>query len=141
MSCVADPGVKELQQEVEIPVVGAGAAGASLALLIGRPVGTLGIRDTPPKIISTILQDNLVIHSKPDNVETTLDVSTAVDDYVELARDFVINKGVETVLLACTGLSTIRIAVYLEEMLNITVVDPIVSAGLMAYYSARGNSI
>ena len=60
VSCVADPGVKKLQQEVEIPVVGAGAAGASLASLLGKPVGTLGIRDTPPQIITTILQDNLV---------------------------------------------------------------------------------
>jgi len=141
VSCVADPGVKELQKEVEIPVVGAGAAGASLALLLGNPIGTLGISDTPPKAISTILQSSLVVHAKPDTVETTLDISTAIEDYIELARDLVINRGVETILLACTGLSTVRIAVLLEEMLNITVVDPIVSAGFMAYYSARGNSI
>lgn len=139
VSCVSDPGVKQLQKEVEIPVIGAGSAGASLAMLLGKPVGTLGIRDNPPKVLSTILQKNLIVHAKPDSVETTLDVSTAIEEYIELARDLVINRGVKTILLACTGLSTVRIAPILEEMLNTTVVDPIASAGVMAYYGARGN--
>ena len=141
VSCAADPGVKELQKEVEIPVIGAGAAGASLALLLGKPVGTLGISDNPPKVLSMVLQNKLVVHAKPDNVETTLDISTAIEEYMELARGFVINRGVKTILYACTGLSTMRIAPLLEEMLNATVVDPIASAGVMAYYSARGNTL
>ncbi len=133
--------MKELQKEVEIPVIGAGAAGASLALLLGKPVGTLGISDNPPKVLSTVLQDKLVVHEKPENVETTLDISTAIDEFMELGRGFVINRDVKTILFACTGLSTMRIAPLLEEMLNTTVIDPVVAAGVMAYYGARGNTL
>ncbi|MFQ5819476.1 MAG: aspartate/glutamate racemase family protein [Candidatus Heimdallarchaeota archaeon] len=140
VSCAADPGVKELQKEVQIPVIGAGSAVASLALLIGKPVGVLGISDNPPRIISSMLQNQLVAYTKPEEVETTLDINKAINTYIDLAKDLVAKKDVETILLACTGFSTARIAPTIEEAVNKIVIDPVIASGIIAYYTARGNS-
>ncbi|MFQ6126967.1 MAG: aspartate/glutamate racemase family protein [Candidatus Heimdallarchaeota archaeon] len=141
ISCVADPGVKELQKELQIPVIGAGSAAASLALLIGKPIGVLGITDEPPRIISSMLQNQLVAYAKPEGVKTTLDINKAIDTYIDIAKELVARKGAETILLACTGFSTARLAPILERTLNAIVIDPIVASGIIAYYTARGNSL
>jgi len=140
VSCAADPGVKELQKEVQIPVIGAGSAAASIALLIGKPVGVLGITENPPRIISSMLQNQLVAYAKPEEVVTTLDINKAINTYIDLAKDLVAKKNAETILLACTGFSTARIAPILEKTLNRIVIDPIIASGIIAYYTARGNS-
>ena len=43
VSCVADPGVPELREAVDVPVIGAGSASAAMALALGRSVGALSI--------------------------------------------------------------------------------------------------
>jgi Asp/Glu/hydantoin racemase len=139
VSCADDPGVANLQQEVAIPVIGAGSAAASFAALLGKPVGVLGIEDGPPMVVSKILQKMIVAYRKPQSVKTTLDIAASTDEYIDEARHLVREDHARVILLACTGLSTARIAPVIEKMLKVTVVDPVIAAGTMAYYAARGN--
>lgn len=140
ISCVADPGVSELREVVDVPVIGAGAASAAIALALGRSVGALSIvpGDLPP--ISNVLGEHLVGWEVPVGVETTLDLMSdeGKERFVEAGQRLK-RAGAGVILLACTGFSTIRIAPFLEERLGLPVVDPVISAGLAAYYATVGN--
>ena len=139
VSCAVDPGIKELRDKLTVPVIGAGSAAATVAWILGGPVGALGITDTPPKIIKDILKDRLVAYKKPEAVKTTLDISKVIPEYINSAR-LLVQKGAKIIILACTGLSTVRMAKYIEDELHVTVVDPVISAGILAYYAAKGNA-
>jgi len=141
ISCADDPGVQALQDEIAIPVIGAGSAAASFAALLGKPIGVLGIEEKPPMAVSGILKKRIIAYRKPEAVRTTLDIADSIDEYIDEARRLVKEDGAKVILLACTGLSTARIAPVLEGMLKVTVVDPVIAAGNVAYYAARGNRI
>ena len=141
VSCAADPGVRELKQELRVPVIGAGSAAASFSLMLGTRVCVLGIEDQAPKVVEDILKDHLVGYVKPPGVTTTHDIQESLEEYINLSRGMVANKKADVILLACTGLSTARIAPNLEETLHVPVVDPVLVSGLVAYYAARGNTL
>lgn len=140
ISCAADPGVAELRQVVTVPVIGAGSASAQVAGALGKPVGGLSITDWILPPIAEVLGDQLVAWDKPDLVKTTLDLMSESGQarFVE-AGERLISRGAEVILLACTGFSTIRAAPFLEERLGVPVIDPVISAGMVAYYAAAGN--
>ncbi len=140
ISCVADPAVPELREQVEVPVIGAGSASAAMALALGQPVGALSIVPGSLSPVSDVLGENLVSWEVPVGVKTTIDLMTeeGKDRFVE-AGERLKQRGAGVILLACTGFSTIRIAPLLEEKLGLPVVDPVISAGLAAYYAAVGN--
>ena len=68
VSCAADPGVSELREAVGVPVVGAGSAGAALALAAGRRVGVLGITPEVPKVVADLLGPALVADRGPEGL-------------------------------------------------------------------------
>jgi Asp/Glu/hydantoin racemase len=140
ISCVADPAVPELREKVAVPVIGAGAASAAMALALGQPVGALSIVPGSLSPISDVLGENLVSWEVPIGVKTTVDLMTKEGkDRFVAAGERLKQRGAGAILLACTGFSTIRIAPLLEEKLGLPVVDPVISAGLAAYYAAVGN--
>jgi allantoin racemase len=141
VSCAADPGVLELKQEVRVPVIGAGSASAFFSLMLGTRICVLGIEEKPPDIVQDILGDSLVGYIKPSGVKTTYDVEKHRNEYIELSNNMVIEKKADVVLLACTGMSTARLAPDLEQALGVPVVDPVITSGIAAYYAARGNAI
>ena len=141
VSCAADPGVRELKQEVKVPVIGAGSAAAFFSLMLGTRVCVLGIEDRAPKIVEDILKERLVEYVKPLAVRTTHDIQQHLEEYIDLSHRMVTDKKADVVLLACTGLSTARIAPVLEETLGIPVVDPVIASGIVAYHAARGNTL
>jgi allantoin racemase len=108
--------------------------------MIGKPVGVLGIADSPPAIVKDVLGNLLIEYWKPEKVHTTHDIASSLEQYIEAAKDFVSTRGVETILLACTGLSTARIAPILEDKLGAIVIDPVIISGIVAYYAAKGNA-
>ncbi len=140
ISCVADPGVAELREVMDIPVIGAGSASAAMALALGRPVGALSIVPGILPPISDVLGKHLVGWEVPAGVKTTLDLMSdeGKERFVE-AGERLQGQGAGVILLACTGFSTIRIAPFLEERLGLPVVDPVISAGLVAYYATVSN--
>jgi IclR family KDG regulon transcriptional repressor len=141
VSCAADPGVGELRAAVAVPVVGAGSASASVAQALGRPVGALSITNEVLPAVADVLGAQLVAWGKPDSVRTTLDLQSKSDREALIAAGRrLIDAGAGVVLLACTGFSTLRIASALEEALAVPVIDPVLSAGMVTYYAARGNA-
>lgn len=140
VSCVADPGVPELREVVGIPVIGAGAASAATALALGQPVGALSIVPGILPSISDVLGKYLVGWEVPVGVKTTVDLMSQEgrERFVDAGKRLKA-QGAGAVLLACTGFSTIRIAPFLEARLDLPIIDPVISAGLSAYYAAVGN--
>jgi len=140
VSCVADPGVPELRKVLSIPVIGAGSAAASAALALGQPVGALGITDWILSPIANVLGPQLVAWEIPTGVRTTVDLMSdqGKERFVDAGKRLM-ERGARVLLLACTGFSTIRIAPFLEEQLRVPVIDPVISAGLMTWYAAKGN--
>ncbi len=138
VSCVADPGVPELREAVSIPVIGAGSASAAMALTLGRPVGALGIIDRALPPVAEVLGPRLVGWETPTGVRTTVDLmSEEGKERFAQAGERLKERGARVILLACTGFSTIRIATFLEEQLRVPVIDPVISAGLIAWYVAK----
>ncbi len=138
VSCAADPGVRELRREVSIPVLGAGSAGAAMALALGRAVGVLGITDYILRPIQELLGERIVANVRPTGVHTALDLMTEEGRQGLMeAGQKLLEAGAEVILLACTGFSPIEAATLLTEQLKVPVIDPLLAAGLMAYQLAR----
>jgi len=137
VSCAADPGVPELRRAVSIPVIGAGSASAAVALSLGRPVGALAITNWILPPLSEVLGSRLVGWEIPQGVKTTLDLMSerGKERFFE-AGERLKQQGAGVILLACTGFSTVGAAHFLRERLRLPVIDPLISAGLIAYYAA-----
>jgi Asp/Glu/hydantoin racemase len=130
VSCAADPAVDEARRVVKIPVVGAGSAVASLALAYGRRVGVLNLTEETPEAIRRVLGPHLVAESSPRGVRNTLDLlrdwgqRAAFEALKELTA-----RGVDVVVLGCTGYSTIEFARRAREVAGVPVLDPVLAAG------------
>jgi len=135
VSCAADPGVKECKSLLNIPVIGAGSACASVALNLGGTVGILGITEDVPDVMAEILGNRIAFSLKPDHVDTTLDLLNPVRNSSVLEAAKVLkDKGCDTVALACTGMSTIGVAQKISSRLDIRVVDPVLAGGCIMSY-------
>ncbi|MEM0015126.1 MAG: aspartate/glutamate racemase family protein [Zestosphaera sp.] len=130
VSCAADPAVREARKVLRIPVIGAGSAAASLALAYGDRVGVLNLTEDTPEVVRGVLGPHLVAEGRPEGVRNTLDLMTdwGKEAAGRALRDL-LKHGVEVVVLACTGYSTIGFARIAGEMAGVPVVDPVVAAG------------
>lgn len=126
ISCAGDPGVRLLQRELAVPVVGAGTAMAHVAGAYGVPVGVLGITDDVPEEIAKILGGRIVDSLRPPQIHTTLDLfrSEAMEEFAEAGRALK-SKGAKLLLLACTGLATIGAASELSRRVGLPALDPL----------------
>ncbi|MFN3268355.1 MAG: AroM family protein, partial [Zestosphaera sp.] len=130
VSCAADPAVKEARKEMRVPVIGAGSAAASIALAYGDKVGVLNLTEDTPEVIKRVLGSHLVAEGKPEGVRNTLDLMTNWGrEAAKKALNDLLKHGVDVIVLACTGYSTIGFARIAEEIAGIPVVDPVVAAG------------
>lgn len=133
ISCAADPGVLELREQLDIPVFGAGASVAALALAYGRKIGVLGIIDRAPAAIREVLGAHLIAEAKPEGVTNTLDL---MEESGREAASAAVRElgcaGVEVIALACTGFTTIGYADELERIAGVPVLDAVMAAGLAA---------
>ena len=105
ISCCDDPAVEELREMLSVPVIGAGTAVSAVARSLGKRVGIIGITEYVPEPYRRILGDDLT------------------------------DLGANCIALACTGMSTIRIAREIENSCGIPAVDPVMAEGLFAYYA------
>lgn len=126
ISCAGDPGVRILQRELAVPVIGAGTATAHAAGAYGVPVGVLGITDDVPEEIAKVLGERIVGSLRPPQLHTTLDLfrPDAMDALAEAGRALK-SKGAKLLLLACTGLATINAAPELRRRVGLPVLDPL----------------
>ena len=126
VSCAGDPAVEEASRFLRIPVIGAGRAAASAALVTGLPVGVLGITKVVPEAMSRILGKNLAADAVPEGVEYTLDLMKPEGmQALVAAGQFLAGRGARMLVLACTGMSTIGAAGILREKTGMPVIDPV----------------
>ncbi|KIL42444.1 hydantoin racemase [Gordoniibacillus kamchatkensis] len=133
ISCAADPAIKQLRDNVSIPVVGAGSAASHMALSIGKKVGVMGITDEVPAVMKNLLGDLLVNSIRPEGVTNTTDLMTPAgrEKATEAARKLM-EQGTEVIVFACTGFSTIGLADVLRKELGVIVIDAVEAEGLFA---------
>ncbi|WP_096185641.1 aspartate/glutamate racemase family protein [Evansella halocellulosilytica] len=133
VSCAADPGVQSCREIVDVPVYGAGEAGAYAALMVSDRVGVLGITQDVPKGIKNILGERLIAHKCPEGVTKTTDLLTesSVKKAI-LAAEQLVEQGASSILFACTGFSTIGLKRELKKHIDVPVID-LVQAQAVAY--------
>lgn len=130
VSCAADPAVREARKQLKIPIVGAGSAAASLALAYGDRVGVLNLTEETPAVIRDVLGKHLAGEGRPEGVKNTLDLMTEWGrEAARKALGELVKHGVDVVVLACTGYSTIGFARVAEEVAGVPVIDPVIAAG------------
>ncbi|TBL79060.1 aspartate/glutamate racemase family protein [Paenibacillus thalictri] len=133
VSCAADPAVDLLRKHVSVPVIGAGSAASYMARMIGKPVGVMGITETLPKVMHDILGDLFVRYIQPEGVANTTDLMTPAGRQQAIqAAKTLMEQGIEVIVFACTGFSTIGLADVLRTELNIPVIDAVEAEGLIA---------
>jgi Asp/Glu/hydantoin racemase len=133
VSCAADPAVEEARKIVKIPVIGAGSAVASLALAYNKRVGVLNLSGSTPEVIKRILGSHLVAEIAPKGVRNTLDLLTnwGQNEAVEAIKKL-LSKGVDVIILGCTGYTTIEFAKKIKQLMDIfiPILDPVIAAGV-----------
>lgn len=135
VSCANDPAVKELREELSIPVIGAGESTALLATRYGQTFGVLGITEEIPRGYRKTFGDRIVGNCLPEGIHSTLDLLTTEGKKSVTAKALKLKElGAEVIALACTGMSTIGIAKELEQVCHIPVIDPVMAEGLMTYF-------
>ncbi|WP_432052291.1 aspartate/glutamate racemase family protein [Streptomyces xiamenensis] len=137
ISCAADPALAATRAALAVPVIGAGTAAAGVALGLGTRVGVIGIRDEVPPAIAKVLGPHHAGHRRPEGVHDTVGLTTPEGAAAVLAAAAeLVADGADTLLLACTGLTSIGIAPRLERELGVPAVDAVLAAGLLALRSS-----
>lgn len=130
ISCSSDPGLDEVRGLVDLPVVGAGSAGAAAALALGSRVGVLALGATPPRAVSQILGSHQYSVRSPDGVRHTQDLLTPSGVYETYrAAERLVDDGADVILQACTGLTSMGVSRELRRRYGLPVVDAVLAAG------------
>lgn len=140
ISCCTDPALDLVREKVKIPVVGAGQAACLMAKAISTKVGVTSLTDQIPENLKNQLGNCLVAYQKVQGISNTLDLlNKSGKESVIQSANFLISQGAQCILLGCTGMATIGIANFIEQDLNIPVVDPIVASGSLINYLVNRN--
>lgn len=134
VSCAGDPAVASACRRLSVPVIGAGRAAACAARALERPVGVLGITEKVPDAVLEVLGGAFVSGAVPRGIASTLDLAKpgGTDAVLEAAR-ILLERGAQVLMLACTGLSTIRAADRIARELGVPVIDPVRAEAVMAW--------
>ena len=130
VSCAEDPGVDELRNRYQIPVVGAGSALAWACQALGKKFGVLTITQNLPRPLQTILGNHSITWRQVRNVGKTTDLTNARESVIE-ASATLIDGGCEAIALGCTGLSSVGAGAFLAEQLGVPVLDPVLAMGAL----------
>lgn len=132
LSCAADPGLAALRAAVNVPVVAAGSASASIAAMLKRPVAVMGIGAQAPTPFRALLGED-VRYARPEGVTKTTDLLTPEGRASALTcADRLYQQGAEVIAFSCTGFSTIALADAIRSRLGKIAVDAVSAAGLFA---------
>jgi len=134
ISCAADPGIEELKEELQVPVVGAGASLAAVSRVLGNSVGVITITDCVPEAVRRGLGKSCFAWEQVEGVRIGRDLESEASHRNTLnAARRLQELGSNLIALACTGFSAMQIALEISRKLSITVVDPLLAAGSIAY--------
>lgn len=132
ISCALDPGVKELDEALATPIVGAGASVAAAALARGEKIGTLGLESGTPPNIQSLLGDRLEASEVIENAETTNHLTTKEgQEAVRAAIMRLADAGCDVVAPSCTGITTSGVLPEIQDSIKIPVIDPVLAMAAM----------
>jgi len=133
ISCTEDPGVTEAKRALQIPVVGAGTAVASIAFSYSTKIGVLNLTKSTPGGMKQILGRRLIAE-KTINAKNALELMTSkgIENIIQSSLELK-KLGVGVIVLACTGMSTVRAASRIEKRVGIRVVDPVIAEGVIMW--------
>lgn len=130
LSCAADPGLEKLRRSVEVPVIAAGSATASVAAMLKRPVAVMGIGANAPRPFRKLFGEE-VLYARPEGVLNTTDLLSAQGRKSALAcADRLYRQGTEVIAFSCTGFSTIALAEAIRGRLGKIAIDAVSASGL-----------
>jgi len=132
VSCTLDPGVAELDTELNVPVVGAGASVAAAAMTRGEKVGTLGLEGGTPPNLRDLLDDQLIANEVvPEAKTTNFLITDGGRSAIRAAVDRLAKANCDVVVPSCTGITTAGVIPEIQVSLDIPVVDPVLAMGAM----------
>lgn len=135
ISCADEPGLLELKQIYNIPIIGAGSAIATLEAKNREKIGVLGISEKIPESFLKVFGDKIINLGVPKKVNSTLDLMTDDGIYSCFQKGDELKKaGASSIALACTGFSTVSFSKKLEEYLGIPVFDPVICEAVVTYF-------
>ncbi|WP_433701042.1 aspartate/glutamate racemase family protein [Nocardiopsis sp. CA-288880] len=138
VSCAADPGLSRARAAVGVPVVGAGESAARRALELGSRIGVLDLTTRTPESVTAVLGSARVAALVPEGVRRTRDLATAAGFAASVeAAERLVAMGADTLMFACTGMTTIGLYARLADEVGVPVVDA-VRAGARAAVRAAG---
>ncbi|GAA1441161.1 aspartate/glutamate racemase family protein [Nocardiopsis tropica] len=138
VSCAADPGLSRARAAVGVPVVGAGESAARRALELGSRIGVLDLTTRTPGSVTSVLGSARVAALVPEGVRRTRDLATAAGFAASVeAAERLVAMGADTLMFACTGMTTIGLYARLADEVGVPVVDA-VRAGARAAVRAAG---
>lgn len=132
ISCALDPGVDELRETVEIPVIGAGRSIAFGALAHGEAVGTLTLEGGVPPVVEGMLGDRHRSNEIVEGAETTNHLtSDAGRQAIVSAGERLEAAGCDVIAPCCTGVATAGCVPLMRERVSIPVINPVHAMGSM----------
>ncbi|MFC3996025.1 aspartate/glutamate racemase family protein [Nocardiopsis sediminis] len=138
ISCAADPGLDLARDRVRIPVIGAGSAAAARALELGERVGVLDLTADTPQSVTSVLDGRRVAALVPEGVTQTHHLRTDSGRAASVrAAHRLIAMGADTIMFACTGMTTIGLAALLRARVEVPIVDAVRAGGAAAVAAAR----
>ncbi len=141
ISCAEDPAVKELDNKLDIPVIGPGRAASVTSIFYGEKIAVLSLLEDIPSVYKDILKDKLIGIIYNPEIKESMDLvnKNKLNKLIEKVNNFESNFDVLT--LSCTGMSTVGVSDILRKKFKIPVIDPLMSAGLYMYYSLKKGGI
>lgn len=132
VSCALDPGVSELDDTLDVPVVGAGASVAAAALALGNLVGTIGLESGTPPNVRRLLGNRLLESQVVEGADTTNFLTTEEGrTEIQSAVSRLASAGCDVVASTCTGLTTSGVLPKVREQFDIPIVDPVITMAAM----------
>lgn len=130
VSCAADPGVKQLQALLDIPVFGAGSACCEIAKTKGERIGILGIEEQMPAVFAENLQGNTLFYHRPQGIHCTHDIHSDAGKKAIIDAAIACEKeGAGVIALACTGMATTNVAELVAPYTALPVINPVLAMG------------
>ncbi|MDA0564209.1 aspartate/glutamate racemase family protein [Streptomonospora sp. S1-112] len=139
ISCAADPGLAAARAAVRVPVVGAGESAARRALELGSRVGVLDLTTRTPESVTSVLGPARVAALVPEGVRNTHDLRGEAGLAASVrAAERLVAMGADSLMFACTGMTTIGLAAHLADRVPVPVVDAVRAGARAAVHAAGG---
>jgi len=136
IDCAMDPGVRAVRELVNIPVTSAGEAALLYALGLGDRISVVTVLENTARVIGDRIRtyefQGRVTSVRFANVPV-LDLEhtdQAAEAILQEARKAIDEDGADVIVLGCTGMSPV--AAFLQQQLEVPVVDPAVAALTLA---------